>query len=231
MKDLPINYEEELARQAAEVGKRISAPSGDVIKITQDKTFAFPDGSKTADPWEAIVLGWNTQHFLYEGRYDPNRVTPPKCFAVGLEPASMVPSVNAPEPQSKTCGTCPMNQFGSDGNGKACKNHRVLAVVPPDADADHPIWLLKISPTACKAWDTYVGRLRSNLNTTPLGVVTRIGFDPNSTFASVRFVYANRKNPSLETTFPRQGEAAERLAVEPDVSSYEAVVANKGKKR
>src|SRR5271165_2463289 len=104
MKDLPIDYEAELARQAAEVGKRISAPSGDYIKISQDKTFKFPDGTETSDPWEAVILGWNTQHFFYEGRYDPNNITPPKCFAIGLEPASMVPSDRSPEKQSPTCG-------------------------------------------------------------------------------------------------------------------------------
>lgn len=55
--------------------------------------------------------------------------------------------VNRETGEIRTCDTCPYNQFGSDGKGKACKNMRRLYIMMnnrPD------IYLLTVPPTSIK---------------------------------------------------------------------------------
>ena len=64
---------------------------------------------------------------------------------------TLVPSDNAPDKQNDSCRGCPMNSSAPPtGSGKARKNTRMLAVLPPDADSDTELWTLKVSPTGIK---------------------------------------------------------------------------------
>ena len=112
-----------------------------------------------------------------------------------------------------------MNQFGSNGTGKACKNSRLLAVLPPDADADTPMWTLATSPMANKGFDGFVTSVARVFQTPPVGVVVQVSFDPNETYAKLTFGNP-QPNPSVADHFGRQEEARAMLAVEPDTSSY-----------
>lgn len=216
-----VNIKDALAREVASLAGRVAAPGGDSIKVTQDKKFLLPDGTKTEGPLQLVIVDFVSANRFYEGAYDKDNITPPACFAIGDIPTALVPSVNAPVRQSDSCGACPMNQFGSAGAGKACKNARVLAVLPPDADADTPLWILNVSPTALKAFDSYVGEVARKFNLPPVGVVTEVSFDPNVDYGSLRF--GNPKpNEEVNTHFARKEEARTRLTVEPDVSGYEA---------
>ena len=114
-----------------------------------------------------------------------------------------------------------MNQFGSDGDGKACKNTRVLAVLPPDADENTPLWLLATSPTANKGFDGFVTSVARIVQMPPVGVIATVGFDPSVTYAKLVFTDP-QPNANLDLCFSRQGEAQAMLAVEPDVSQYKA---------
>jgi hypothetical protein len=114
-----------------------------------------------------------------------------------------------------------MNQFGSDGDGKACKNSRLMAVLPPDADEETPLWLLQTSPTANKGFDGYVTSVARVFQTSPIGVVTTVSFDDSVTYAKLLFSDP-KPNDNIASHFGRQDEAKEMLAKEPDVSKYEA---------
>lgn len=210
-----------LAKEAADMAGRVGAPGGDVIKVTQDKRFEFPDGTKSAGPVQMVIVDFMSSNAFYEGSYDPNNISPPACFAIGSKPTMLVPSNNSPVKQADACSACPMNQFGSAGNGKACKNSRVLAVLPPGATADTPLWILKVSPTALKAFDAYVTQVARQFHLPPVAVVTEISFDESVSYSSLRFGNPV-PNEDLETYFARKGEALERLLTEPDVSQYEA---------
>lgn len=216
-----VDIKAQLAAQVAAQSSKIAPPGGDVIGITQDKYFKLPDGTKTQGPLRVVVVDFTSANKFYEGAFDKDNITPPACFAIGDVPASLAPSKNAPLPQSPTCGTCPMNQFGSAGAGKACKNTRVLAVLPPDADEDAPLWILNVSPTGIKAFDSYVGGIARQFGLPPVGVVTELSFDESVSYASVRFGNPE-PNENLTTHFARQEEAKDRLMAEPDVSQYEA---------
>lgn len=218
--NLPINYAEQLAKEASEIAKRISAPSGDRIRFNANKSFITPDGLE-GEVLEGVVIDFVTANLFYDGPYDRDNPSPPGCFAIGPEPSLLVASPNSPNRQSDTCAGCPNNQFGSasNGKGKACKNTRLIAFMP--LTDDPPIWIMSVPPTSIKAFDQYAHTLATKHKTVPLGVVTQITLDPSSMFASPRFsVVRPLKAEELATFMSRREEASQRLTAEPDVSTY-----------
>lgn len=213
-----VSIREQLAAQAADTASRTAPPTGSKVQLKGGK-FKFPDGTETSDPVRLVIVDFITTHAYYEGKFDPNNIQPPNCFAIGANPKAMVPSSNAPEVQAKDCQGCPQNQFGSSGNGKACKNGRKLAVLPPGADADTPIWTIDVSPTAIKGFDAYVQSVARMFQTPPVGVVTTVSFDDSVDYA--KLVFSNPEpNEDLEVCFGRQEEARATLETEPDVSGF-----------
>ena len=214
-----VSIQEQLKAQVAAMAGKIAPPSGINIRITQDKKFQLPDGSKVEGPLDLVIVDFVSRNTFYEGTYDPNNIAPPACFAIHPEPKQMTPSENSPIKQSDDCASCPMNQFGSSGKGKACKNGRMLAVLPPDADADTPLWLLQVSPTALKGFDGFVGSVARTFQMPPIAVIASVDFNPNETYASLTFGDP-RPNENVAVHFARQAEAKELLMVEPDVSGF-----------
>lgn len=215
-----VSIMEALRAQAAGISEKTAPAGGNVIRTTQDKQFLLPDGTKT-DTLEVVIVDFASKFSFYEGAYDPKNISPPACFAIGTNPLKMAPSKNAPLGQATDCQSCPNNQFGSDGNGKACKNSRILAVLPPDADADTPMWVLNVSPTALKGFDGFVAGVVRVFQTPPIGVVTTISFDPNTTYAKLIFTDP-KPNTNIGEHFARQAEARDLLTVEPDVSQFQS---------
>jgi len=212
-----VSIQDQIAAQIASMSDRIAPPSGSKIKLSPG-AFTLPDGSKTPGPLELVIVDFVAKNSFYEGNFDSNNITSPVCFSIGTNPAKMVPSANSPMPQAKTCAECPMNQFGSKGNGKACKNERVLAVLPPEAQDDTALWQLAVSPTGLKGFDAYVGGVVRTFQTPPVGVVTMVSLDPTKTYASLVFSDA-QPNHHLTSHFARQAEAQAMLATEPDVTN------------
>ena len=116
-----------------------------------------------------------------------------------------------------------MNQFGSSptGGGKACKNTRLLAVLPPDADDETEIWTLKVSPTALKNFDGFVASVNRAFQLPPVGVVVTVGFSDAKDYPSLEFTNP-QPNDNVAVHLGRQEEAREMLMREPDVSAYGA---------
>jgi len=214
-----VSIQDALKAQAAAMGDRTQPAGGNKIRLTKSG-FKLPDGTETSDPLELVIVDFVAINKFYEGKFDAKNITPPACFAIGINPKAMTPSDNAPNKQSDSCQGCPMNEFGSDGNGKACKNGRLLAVLPPDADENTDMWLLEVSPTAIKAFDGHVNNVARLFQMPPVGVVTTVALDPNTDYP--RLMFSNpQPNPALEVCFARQEEAKELLKVEPDVSGYQ----------
>ena len=212
------NIKDQLAQEVAGIQDSIGSASGNRIK-TSDKMFTFPDGTTDQGPISLVVVDFVSYNALYEGKYDAKNPQPPICFAIGKSIKDMAPSPNAPEPQASSCAECPMNQFGSDGDGKACKNARRLAVLgPDDVDPEADLMTLDVSPTALKRFDGYVSTVARLHEVPPIGVVTDVGFDPNSTYSSLTFGNP-APNENLEAHFARRAEAEALLTTEPDVSS------------
>lgn len=220
-----VSIKEQMAADLAKLEGKTAPASGIGIRITQDKMFVLPDGTKTPGPIELVIVDFNSRNTFYFGKYDPKNITPPACFAIGDSPTTLVPSSNSPEKQADACTGCAMNQFGTadQGGGKACKNARMLAVLPPDADENTPMWTLTTSPTSNKGFDGYVNGIARQFKVPPYGVITRVSFNPNETYASLVFDDPH-PNENVEVAYGRRDEAAKILAIEPDVSSYEKPV-------
>lgn len=216
-----VNIQEELKKRSAGIKDRIQAPSGDMIRITQDKKFKLPNGQEGGGPLHLVILDFICFNQFFDRPYKEGDTTPPACIAISDNPRNMVPDAVSPDKQSADCQSCPNNEFGSKGAGKACSNQRLLAVVEDNNDANAPIYLLRVSPTGIKAFDGYVSTIQSQFESLPVSVVTEVYFDPNSKYPSLRFGNPV-PNKNLAIHFERMEAATKRLRVVPDVSQYVA---------
>jgi hypothetical protein len=215
-----VSIQEQLKAQTAAMANRTAPAAGNKIKPGKGK-FALPDGTECTE-LHAVIVDFCTTHNLYEGKFDPKNIQPPICFARGANPKDMVPSANAPQKQSVDCQVCPMNQFGSDGDGKACKNGRKLVLLPTneagdDVDHEADLLVLEVSPTALKGFDGYVQSVVRTFQMPPIGVITTITLDDSVDYAKLVFTDP-RPIASLGEAMARQAEAQEILAAEPDLT-------------
>ena len=156
---LPANFADQLAASLEEQGERFKA-AGNRISVTQSKKFRL-NGGDDHDTLDFVILEAVYRNEFYDGiKFKKDVTVPPACFAISLNPNGMTPSKDAPKRQADECGTCAMNEWGSDpeGAGKACKNNVVLAVVTADKQ-DGDIFLLKLSPTAVGPFKKYMNSL------------------------------------------------------------------------
>lgn len=220
---LPESIRKMLAEQVANDISRLGSIGGkDVIRVTQDKKFELPNGG-VVEHIEAVIVDFVYRNEYYIGNFNRKDIKPPVCFAISDVSSALEPSVNSPQKQSSSgCATCQQNQFGSSpaGDGKACKNTVMLAVLPPDATEDTPVWVIKTSPTAITHFNKYVAKLASTAQVPVYAVTTKIFCDPNSTYASLRFD-TEGVNPVFDTTIARRDEARHRLMQEPEVGATE----------
>jgi hypothetical protein len=143
-----------------------------------------------------------------------------------------VPHPDSTDPQHVNCRTCPHNQFQSadTGKGKACGNHRKLALIPEDAGetadaiAAADMATFKTSPTSNKNWDGYVKLVAATLAVPPLGVVTEVKITPDSKvqFKSEFKVASEIEDGSLIEALFNKEEAAMKLLTTPYRPNEEA---------
>lgn len=207
----------QMAQEVASIQDRIGAPATNNISIKNGE-FTFPDGSIVRDSIDVVIVDFICRNMYYDKPWKEGVVTPPACWAINKVPAALTPSNNVVKrqaPKGKSCADCSMNQFGSDGDGKACKNQRVLAVLLPDAAPDDPIMTIVFPPTAMKPFDGYVSSVSRLFQVPPVGVITQIGFHPEKTYP-LPLCGNPRPNERVEDFFMRRPEAEIALTAEPD---------------
>ena len=223
-----VSIQEALKAQASALAGRTMPATGNQIRLSPGK-FTLPDGTSTPGPLELVVVDFVSKNTYYTEGFDPKNIVPPTCFAIGTDIKSMVPSPNSPVNQNHggDCAGCPQNQWESDpkgGRGKACKNSRLTAVLPPDATSETPMWLLATSPTGVKSFDAFVASVATMYEMPPVGSIVTVSLNPNETFAQLVFSDPV-PNFNVGEHFARQGEAQKMLNVEPDVSGWVAPTA------
>ena len=67
--NLPVNYEEQLAKEAAEITKRIAAPTGDRIRFNANRAFITPDGME-GETLEVVIVNFVSSNLFYDGLFD-----------------------------------------------------------------------------------------------------------------------------------------------------------------
>lgn len=177
------DWEKRLAVDAAAADAVEQESVGSYIS-TRGKRFTYKD-APLSEPLDVIVLGFSFVNEFYDTDYDPDDRTPPACYAVAENEESLVPPDDVRERQADNCADCPHNQFGSadKGKGKACGNKRRLAIMlADDTSADPQVVLMKLPPSALRAWAQYVKNLSKVMQRPPYGVITRFTFDPTKDY-------------------------------------------------
>ena len=182
-----VNYEEKMAAMAV-AAVAIERPTGASIG-TRAGILTYGGKPVPNNKLDVIVVASTHFNSYYEGKYDPDNIQPPVCYAYSPDGVEMGPHPAAAKPQHTDCATCPKNHWGSgtrDGKpskGKACKNSRVLGIIPAstqaDAMADAEVATLSLPVMSVGNWSTYVNKVAALANRPPLGVVTTIGTVPD----------------------------------------------------
>ena len=89
--NLPVDVNAAMAAEVAAMQNRISAPSGDRITASQSKKFKLPNGLQV-ETLECVIVDFSAGNMYYDTDFDRDNIVPPKCFALSLEPAILIPS-------------------------------------------------------------------------------------------------------------------------------------------
>jgi len=131
------------------------APRLPQIKIMhQAQMFAMPGGEKV-ESFMGILLDTNRINAWWEVAYeDSGGGDIPDCFSQnGIDP-----SPSCLNKQADSCMSCPQNEFGTKGRGKACKNMKRIHIIMPDQSFPNR---LTLPPTNLEAIDEYIRDLTS----------------------------------------------------------------------
>lgn len=133
----------------------------------------------------------NVSRTFYKGAYVPGATEAPDCFSND----GITPDLGVADPQASNCASCPMSQFGSKitdsgSKGKACQEHKRLAVVPADdienAAMGGPM-MLRVPPTSLQELAKMQATLKKYGNLPYYAVVTDIGFNPEVEYPQLMF--------------------------------------------
>lgn len=222
-----VSIRDQLAAQvAAQAGK--TEGGGKKVKFN-NTTFTMPNGAMFQAPLRAVILDFNTQHSLFESAYKKGEISPVICAALGDNPRAMVPYGSIADPQSGECNGCWANEFksanGGNGNGKACKQVRTMAIMVEDANGDidpkGSIFLMQTNVTANKVFDAFVKSVSSVFQLPPVGVSVSLGIDSSN--PTWNFVTYDNPTPmadeDIAAFMARQAEARGMLEEEITVSA------------
>lgn len=183
-----VNWEEQMRQQAKDVAK-LERPTTNKISF-KSGIMSYMDQAMPDNQLDGIILQGIHENVLYLSQYDPDRITPPDCFALSTTGISMVPHPDVPNPVSPQCAGCRMLEFKSarNGKGKACGQRRRLAVIPNLEKAEDiataEMAVISLPVMSVKNWANYVNRISAQYQRPPWGVLTRVKLvpDPKSQF-------------------------------------------------
>lgn len=136
------SLEAEMAAQAAELSESLQVTSSNISNA--GKQFTLPDGTNLGNKMEIVILGHVRHRELYPDKvYNSNNPEPPICFSKNRLNEASVPHSSVASPESTSCDGCPNNEWGSKGEGKACKETYRVAVIIPSVSKVTP-YVLKV---------------------------------------------------------------------------------------
>ena len=137
----------QLAAKLQDQKSSLPPPTSSRIKAVAKEGFKLPDET-FVEELEGIVVDVRYINALYLKPFKRGEIETPPCWCVSADANNMVPDEACNKPKEGPCSTCPMNEFGSKGGGKACKNTIRLAIVPPDATDRTVPFMLDLAPTS-----------------------------------------------------------------------------------
>ena len=182
-------FEDQLAALATESVKAEQASLQTTFLSTKGGTLTYRGDPVANNKLACVILTGPIERLYYSSRYDPTKIVPPDCFAIGTSATEMAPAASAPKPQHSKCDGCPMNEWGSSptgGKGKACRETRRLLLVPadaistPDAVKSAEVAALRPPVTSLKNYANYVQTIAATLKRPPLAVISEISVAPDA---------------------------------------------------
>jgi hypothetical protein len=183
-----VNWADEMAKYAVAVAKQES-PSSSYISL-RSGVLSYQGQPVPNNKLSVVILDYAFENTLYEGKYDPNNVRSPICFAIGMpDQDNLAPHELSEKPQHEDCDGCPNMKWGSDpngGRGKACQERRRLIMIPATAaeSADGilaaEVAVMKLPVTSVKGWGQYVNTIATLNRRPPFALITQIGTVPNA---------------------------------------------------
>lgn len=215
--------EGQLSNEAERIKALISTGGAPRISIDRSGRFVGPDGLDLGAEIRGVVVDFIFKNQFYTSSYDPNNPVPPVCFAMaGIdEQPEMAPHESAPEPQADKCATCPHNQWGSRGKGKACKNTYELAfILEEDLDSDNPkLYQISVPPTGMKSFSAFANLCARVLNAPPIKALVTIRAVAQGTYTTMAFADPGNNEHYAEHLALRE-EARALISNPPDLSNY-----------
>lgn len=156
----------------------------------QGYPFVRSDDGSPLTYLDVIIVGvseYVSKVYYPPGEWDEDSASGPVCSSVKGD----TPDPGVPEPQSRTCPTCPHYSWSTQPNGKrgkACQDHKRLAVLLMPAITSkmlgspltEPVYL-KVPPGSLVPLKQYGDQL-AHQGFHPATVITRISFAPNQLF-------------------------------------------------
>ena len=193
-------WDEELAKQAeAAAGMEANVAGGQFFSL-KNGTLSFNDAPVPGNQMAVVVLDAVLENVWYEGKYNPEVVNPPTCFAFGRDEREIAPHqavVDAGQAQAESCAVCPKNEWGTadQGRGKACRNTRRLGLIPAGEindktgafeafeEVEHfreaTVAYLRVPPTSLRGYAAFVKQVAGTLRRPPHGIFTRVRVVPD----------------------------------------------------
>lgn len=223
-----INWADELAKEADVAAGMESTSGGGGWFSLRSGMLSLGDAAMPNNEMAVVILDSMLENVFYDGAYNPDAISPPKCFAYGRDEATMAPHAvvfAAGQEENDKCSTCQRNEWGSAerGKGKACANRRRLSLIAagdlsgskrfePYA-TDHfetsPVALLKLPVTSVKLFANYVRQVTGVIRRPPFGVITLVKVvpDPKTQFKVVCSLIDNVPDHLLPVIMRRREES------------------------
>lgn len=218
-------WEKRMADAAVQQSELEQAGSGNVIS-TRNGKFSY-QGTNIGTSMDVVILGFSHTRAWYDSDFDPDELQSPACFAISPDGSEEVPHDSSPNRQADICSECDYDVWGSAdrGEGKACRQHRRLAIMSwQDNLAESEVAQVSVPPASLKNWKGYIRKVQKQLHRPCYGVATRISFDPDADHATMEFELIEQINEpaDMEVVFTaaESDEVADMLSAPIDVSNY-----------
>jgi len=184
----------QLAAKLQEQHNALPPPTSARIRPVAKEGFKLPDES-ILEELDGIVVDIRYVNALYLKPYKKGEIETPTCWVVSQDYNNMSPDEACEKPRCEECAICPMNEYGSKGAAKACKNVIRLAIVPPDATDKTQPFIMDLAPTSTTSFLKVLRGLKVPMQT----VVMNFKLDPKIDYPKV---HTSLLSPAPESIAP-----------------------------
>lgn len=227
--NLPVQFDEELARQAqAYRAAEAASATGNFISV-RGGVMQWRGAPIADNKFDCLILASVFENDYYKEGFDPDNPTPPACYAFDLRQDGLKPHAEAEDPQGDAnhlCAACWANGFGTGtdargqpSRGKACQNRRRLAIIPGGDLTEAGVKAaelayFRVPVMSVSGYSNHVMQIADIFKLPPFGVVTELSVvpDPKSQFRVLFKVKGQVKDRAvLAALFGRASDAASSI--------------------